>query len=105
MRHFADVSTRWSRAFDIFNDDDAGAVVPVGNDLVVAENESGPWLTTLDGAGNPTWQQTDSQSSGSQAVARTDAGTCWWPAHAAAATSASGSTAPTARPIGPRTSS
>ena len=70
----ADVSTRWSWAFDIFNDDHAGAVLPVGNELLVAENDANPWLTTLDGVGNPTWQQTDSQSSGSQAMARTDTG-------------------------------
>lgn len=70
----ADVSTRWARAFDIFNQDHAGAVLPIGDELVVVENDSSPWMTTLDGLGNPTWQQTDDPASGSQgrqAVART----------------------------------
>lgn len=70
----ADVSTRWSRAFDIFNADHAGAVAPGDDGLIVAEDDASPWLTTLDGVGNPTWQHTDSQSSGSQAIARTDTG-------------------------------
>jgi hypothetical protein len=70
----SDVSTRWSRAFDIFNSDVAGAVLPIGDRLVVAENASSPWMATLDGTGNPTWQHTDTQSSGSQAAGRTGAG-------------------------------
>ena len=71
---FAEVSTRWSWAFDIFHGDHAGAVLPVGNELLIAEDDANPWLTRLDGAGNPTWQQTGTQSSGSQAMARTDDG-------------------------------
>ena len=70
----SDVSTRWSRAFDIFHDDVAGAVLPIGDQLVVVEDAANPWMATLDGTGNPTRQLTDTQSSGSQAVARTGTG-------------------------------
>ncbi len=49
----ADVSTRWSRAFDIFNSDVAGAVLPIGDRLVVVEDAANPWMATLDGNGNP----------------------------------------------------
>ena len=70
-----DVSTRWSRTFDIDGYyDSAGAVVPVGNGLVVVEDSSRPWLTTLDGLGNPTWQQQDDRLLGHQAIARTESG-------------------------------
>ena len=41
---------------------------------MIAEDDANPWLTELDGLGNPTWQQTGSQSSGTQAMARTDTG-------------------------------
>jgi hypothetical protein len=54
---FADVSTRWSRAFSIFNDDDLGGLVGFGDQLVVAESAGPPWLATLDGVGNPAWQR------------------------------------------------
>ena len=50
----ADVSTRWSHTFDSHNDDDAGAVIPAGEELVVVEQSGTPWMATLDGFGNPT---------------------------------------------------
>jgi hypothetical protein len=75
-----DVSTRWSRAFDIANGDDAGAMLPVGDELVVAEDDSGPWLTTLEGTGNPTWQQTDSRSLGHSGDGPHRAAASSWPA-------------------------
>ena len=65
--------TPWSRCVDPLvagvrhlNQDHAGAVQPVGDEFVVVENDSSPWMTTLDAAGNPTWQQTDDPASGSQ---------------------------------------
>ncbi len=70
-----DVSTRWSRAFDVDEYyDGVGAVVPVGNGLIVVEQDARPWLATLDGLGNPTWQQQDDLLLGHQAAARTDSG-------------------------------
>ena len=51
-----DVSTRWSRSFDIHEDDEAGAIIADGDDLVVFERDSTTWMATLDGLGNPTWQ-------------------------------------------------
>jgi hypothetical protein len=70
----ADVSTRWSRAFDIFNSDVAGAVVAVDEQLAVVEDAATPWMARLDGDGNPIWQHTNSASSGTQAVGRTGGG-------------------------------
>ena len=71
---FADGATRWSRAFDSFHDDDLGAVIPVGEDLVVVEQSGTPWMSTLDGFGNPRWQQNDTEPMPGTALARTDDG-------------------------------
>jgi hypothetical protein len=70
----ADVATRWSRAFDVANSDIAGAVLPIGERLVVAENASSPWMATLDGTGIPIWQHTNPESSGSEAAGRSAGG-------------------------------
>ena len=56
----ADVSTRWSRAFSIFNDDDLGGLVADGDSLVIAEDAGTPWMSTLDGLGNVTSQRQES---------------------------------------------
>lgn len=46
-------STRWSRVFDISNDDEAAAAIPDGDGLIVVERGGNPWLATLDGLGVP----------------------------------------------------
>jgi hypothetical protein len=53
--------TRWSRLFDIVNDDNAAALLPAGDGLVVVESNriAGiPWLAELDAAGVSVWQST-----------------------------------------------
>lgn len=57
-----DVSTRWSRAFDSFNDDDTGAVLPDGDHVVVVEESGTPWMARLDALGGPSWQHQESTS-------------------------------------------
>jgi hypothetical protein len=54
------VSTRWSRAFDSFNGDVAGAVMSDGDGLVVIEESGTPWMARLDGLGLPDWQGLES---------------------------------------------
>ena len=52
-----DVSTRWSHSFGIHNGDDAGAIVAEGDELAIVERDNSNWMATLDGLGNPTWQE------------------------------------------------
>jgi hypothetical protein len=51
-------STRWSRVFDIANDDGAAAALPAGDGLIVVESGPNPWLAKLDALGVPCWQHT-----------------------------------------------
>ena len=69
-----DVSTRWSRSFDIHEDDEAGAVIADGDGLVVVERSGTPWMATLNGLGNPTWQEQSTPLMTVEAAARTAAG-------------------------------
>jgi hypothetical protein len=69
------VSTRWSRAFGIDQYDSVGGVVPVGDELAVIEASGSPggnpWMATLDGLGNPSWQQQGTEHVVVEALART----------------------------------
>ena len=67
-----DVSTRWSHSFGIHNGDDAGAIVADGDELAIVERDNSNWMATLDGLGNPTWQEQQSNLVGYvDAVTRT----------------------------------
>ena len=70
----ADASTRWSRSFDIHEDDEAGAVIADGDGLVVLERDGTPWMATLSGLGNPTWQEQSTPLMTVEGAARTAAG-------------------------------
>jgi hypothetical protein len=50
-------STRWSQAFDIVNDDNAGAAALFGDRVVVVETDDAPWLASLGEGGVPAWQR------------------------------------------------
>ena len=63
-----DSSTRWSRAFDIHNSDAAAAVLPAGDGLIVLEDDHYPWLASLDGLGNPTWQNVATEETRAKAM-------------------------------------
>jgi hypothetical protein len=49
-------STRWSQAYDVVNDDDAGAAALFGNRAVVVETDDSPWLASIDDTG-VRWQR------------------------------------------------
>jgi hypothetical protein len=51
-------STRWSRVFDVDNDDNAAVAMLAGGDVVVVESGDEPWLASLDQTGVPRWQNT-----------------------------------------------
>lgn len=53
-------STRWSRVFDVQNDDNAAVALLAGDDVVVVESGDEPWLASLDleQTGVPRWQST-----------------------------------------------
>ena len=67
-------STRWSRAFDVQNDDNAAVALLAGGDVVVVESGDEPWLASLDQTGVPRWQSTATDGWIPKAMARAQDG-------------------------------
>ena len=69
-------STRWSRVFDVQNDDNAAVALLAGGDVVVVESGDEPWLASLDldQTGVPRWQSTATAGWIPKAMARAQDG-------------------------------
>jgi hypothetical protein len=63
-------STRWSRVFDISNDDEAAAALPDGEGLIVFERGGYNWFASLDGLGVAGTQSTSVRSMITKAIVR-----------------------------------